>query len=172
MTTQYTADYPLSGNDIIKIVDTNVIEYATLYNIDNIDDVLKNGSCVILYKTSDKFGHWCCITTNKNKICFFDPYGYLIDSEIKEFINNDFGKNYYKGKKLVELLYKSKYKNVEYNDNRLQKMIKNNNTCGRHCCTKIMFKDLSLVNYIKMCNDKTMANNPDDFVISVTNFYI
>ena len=174
MNSQYSLAYPLSSNDIMKILDnnTNVIEYSTLYNINNIDDVLKNGSCVILYKTNINYGHWCCITTNKNKICFFDPYGYLIDSEIKEFIDNDFGHGYYKGKKLVELLYNSKYKYIEYNDKPLQEMKTNINTCGRHCCTKIIFKNKSLESYIDMCNDKSMGYNPDNFVLKLTNIFI
>ena len=80
--------------------ETNIIEYNQLYNVYNIDDVLKNGSCVILYTTKREnglsSGHWCCVVALKNKICFFDPYGYIIDDEIKNFIDTDFGDNYYK----------------------------------------------------------------------------
>src|SRR5277367_309500 len=91
--------YALSGHDIMRLLKdkTNIISYNDLYNINNIDEILKFGSCVILYNTAENSGHWCCILTHKNKIEFFDPYGILIDDEIKpNFMPLEFIKKFYK----------------------------------------------------------------------------
>ena len=66
-------NYALSSDDLYRILEnkTNIIDYKKLYNINNIDDVIKDGSCIILYTTGEKegitFGHWCCVLTNEKK---------------------------------------------------------------------------------------------------------
>jgi len=174
---KYDMDYALSGYDILRILDnnTNIISYNDLYNIENIDDVLKNGSCVILYNTGDNFGHWCCILTHpeKNKIEFFDPYGILIDDEIRpSFMPLNFIKKFYKKdkKRLRKLIYYSKYNKVEYNNYPLQKRSKNINTCGRHVVTRLIMKDLELEDYANFLY--SFKRSPDEVVLSITNKFI
>jgi len=172
-------NYALSSDDLYKILEnkTNIIDYKLLYNINNIDEVIKHGSCIILYTTGNEngvsFGHWCCILTDekKNKIEFFDPYGFLIDTEIKKFIDTDYGHKNYKGNQLAKLIYNSKYKNIEYNNHKLQNFKKGINTCGRHCASRILFNDLNLNHYIKLIKNLGYKI-PDQFVLDLTNILI
>src|SRR6478736_4475943 len=81
----------LSGDDILKLINnkSNVISYDQLKNVKNIKDIMKNGSCIILYLSEKHFGHWTCVFyRNKDLIEFFDPYGISIDLE-KNWLNKD-----------------------------------------------------------------------------------
>jgi hypothetical protein len=171
---KYEMSYPLSSNDIHNMLDgqIKIIEYKDLYDINNINDVLKEfDACIILFVEkvieNTNIGHWCCIVKNNNKLCFFDPYGKVIDSEISDFYNNS---DYYNGgqKRLIELFLLSKYTKFEYNDMQLQKMSKNINTCGRHCVYFIycVRNGYTLDQYLKMM---TNFKDKDSFVTFETN---
>jgi len=166
-------DYPLRGKDIQRIVDCNLIEYSQLYNTDNLDELFVNDCCVILYRSSPKVAHWCCLLRNKFGIEFFDPYGELIDSQIDEVksVNPKYGNNYYHGKQLIKLLIESKYKCLHYNEFRLQKEAKNINTCGRHVAVRLLFKNLSLEQYVKHLLTMYPNQSPDEIVLQITNKY-
>lgn len=165
--------YALSGYDILEMLKgkTNIIMYNELYKIKNIDEVIKYGTCVILYNTSEFRGHWCCLIVNNDRIEFFDPYGILIDDEIKpSFMSKLFIKKYYSRdkKRLQKLIYYSKYDKVEYNNYPVQKRENNINTCGRHVVTRILMKDLLLEEYIKYIYS-FKGRTPDEVVLSITN---
>jgi hypothetical protein len=54
------------------------------------DFVSYNSPLLILYSTSDNYGHFACITMNKkNELSFFDSYGYAPDSQF-DFIPQDY----------------------------------------------------------------------------------
>lgn len=168
-------DYPLKGSDINKILkgNTNIIEYNTLYNINSLDEIFKNDSCVILYRSSPSLAHWCCIFKNKEGLNFFDPYGTIIDNEIEEIkkINPSYINEYYNNgeKKLIELILKDRYEHIIYNEYKMQQLKSNINTCGRHVCCRLLYKNLSLEEYInelyKYNNDKYF----DNIVLNITN---
>ena len=172
---KYSIDYPLKGRDIMKILNdrTNIIEYKNLYNIENLDDIFINNSCVILYRSSQDMAHWCCIFKNKEGLNFFDPYGCIIDNEINEIEkdNPNFSNNYYNNgtKRLIELILKANYEYIIYNEYKLQQLKYNINTCGRHCCVRLLLQDLTLEEYVnkllKLSNNKYL----DEVVLKITN---
>ena len=72
---------------------TNVLLYRELKNINQIEQILKDNSVVILYEKKPKRKHWICIIRYlKNNIPtleFFDSYGFFPDDE-KKLINKKF----------------------------------------------------------------------------------
>jgi hypothetical protein len=125
----------LSSNDIINLIGypINVITYNELTEYKNINDILINDICLILYPSiiSENIGHWTILTKSKKKITFFDPYGTKPDYQ-KESPITDF----YLTKLLINLP-----NNIHYNECKLQKLSKNINTCGRWCALWGVNKD-------------------------------
>ena len=157
-------DVALSNFDILKKLKNkaNIILYPNLYEYKNIDEVLGNfDSCVLLFESQPKYGHWVCIfKRDNNTIEFFNPYGgYPDDSLLK--INKEFrkksGQNY---PILSMLLLKSPY-NLTYNEFQFQKHSMNIKTCGRHCIVRLLFKDLDLYDYVDMLNSLSDKFNLD-----------
>ena len=168
-------DYPLKGRDILQILkgDTNIIEYGDLYNINSLNDIFKNESCVILYRSSPSLAHWCCVFKNKEGLNFFDPYGVIIDNEIDEIekMNPEYANQYYNNgkKRLIELILKDKYEHIIYNEYKMQQMKSNINTCGRHCCCRLLYKNLSLEDYVKELSKYSNDKYFDNIVLNITN---
>jgi len=168
---KYNIDYSLSSSDIKELVDTNVISYNDLYKVNDIKDIMKNGSVVILYETTNNIGHWVTLKENKegNTIYFLDPYGLLIDDEFN-FISDEFIKNKYHNDttRLRKLLYDSDYDEIEYNEKPLQSYKDNVNTCGRYAVFFI-YSNLTLDEFVYML--KTMKGiSPDEVVLNATNY--
>lgn len=164
-------DYALSSNDIRTLVDTNVISYDELRQINNIKDVMKNGSVVILYESKEGRGHWVTLKENKegDTIYFLDSYGMLIDDEFN-FINDDFIKTKYDDDRttLRRLLYNSDYKEIEYNEKQLQSFKEGVNTCGRYAVAFI-YSGLTLDEFVYLLtHDK--SKSPDEIVLGITNY--
>lgn len=163
--------YPLSNNDIYKLVDgkVRILPYSELANYDDIDKVLGyHEAAVILYETKNNFGHWTLIFKNEDgkTIEHFDSYGLFPDDELK-FVPENFRKEnneYYPI--LTYLLMKSPYKKV-YNNHRLQEKDNDVNTCGRHVVSRLIYRDLDIDDYFKMI--KISGLKPDEFVLKLTN---
>lgn len=165
---EYKLDYPLSDSDILSLVNTNIIDYKQLYDVKDIKDILKNGSCIILYETSPHVGHWTCLKENGDTIYFFDSYGLLIDDEFN-FISKAFIKNnYYNDKtRLRKLLYYSDYKNIEYNEKQLQSKNGNVSTCGRYCVLFAKYNN-TLDEFVEILSSQ--RESPDEIVLKLTNY--
>jgi len=161
----------LSDQDILNLLggQTNLITYTDLACTHNIDDILlPYGKCVILYLTKDHYGHWTCLTKiNDNLLEFFDPYGTIIDDELKDIERNFRKKSKQNYPHLTSLLYESPY-DISYNHYRFQKRNPGIKTCGRHVVTRILLNDLSLDNYIKFFEQ--FRNDPDYVVTHITNY--
>lgn len=159
---------PLSSDDISKMLNgkTRIINYKQFMERDNIDQVLKPfGSCVILYETSDNFGHWCAIIKRGDNVEWFDSYSYKPDEE-RKFIPKRYLKNY-PFKHLVKLLLESPYK-IRYNNYELQdRDNKYSATCGRWVVARILLKDLDEHQFAKLFTGKGI--NPDLLVTVFTN---
>jgi len=171
---KYDISYALNGDDIMHILDgkTNIIEYAELYNVDRLEDVMVHDSVVILYRSSENTAHWCCLFINQDgNPEFFDPYGLVIDSEIDRIkdINPVYADNYYDKKRLIELLLKGNYKQIEYNEYKLQQMNNHINDCGRHVAMRLLFKDYSLEDYVKLLTENLKGRNYDELIVDATN---
>lgn len=162
-----------SGDDILKLVDNkaNLMTYSDVAKCNNIEEVLgKNGACIILYETKENYGHWTCIfKVNKNTIEFFDPYGCVLDDELKYISDNFKQKSGTDFPHLTEMLYNSKYK-VIYNDYPLQKYKNDINTCGRHVGFRLQMRKIPLEKYAKVMLKSGFNMSPDDLVTILTMF--
>src|SRR3990172_2535674 len=78
----------LSGSEMMKLIanKARIMTYPELHDYDTIEEVLgPHQAVIILYLTSDNFGHWVCLFINKNgNINFFDSYSLMPDSQLKE----------------------------------------------------------------------------------------
>jgi len=127
---------PTTDEDLLKAVDTNIVQHKNISKYNDIDQIIKNNACIIFYDhTAGNVGHWCCLTKRGNIIEFFDSYGRNIDD--KRYIGNRIPY-------LKNLLRKSNYI-VTYNPFDFQK--KRVATCGRHVVTRILFKNYPLEHY-------------------------
>lgn len=163
--------YSLSEGDIQKMIPTlKIISYTDLLNAQSIDDVLDDkGRLMLLYLTqSFNSGHWVCLLNYRDTdiIEYFDPYGnYKPDGESKWLTTQKLKQLGQSTKKLTQLLNKSRYE-IKSNAFPFQTDKFNMNTCGRHCTTRLYFKNLKLPEYIKLVESTGLS--PDDFVCAFT----
>jgi hypothetical protein len=161
----------LSSEDILSTVRTNLMVYRDIKKATSLKDILgPYKACVILYETtSDNHGHWCVIfEVNKNLIEFFDPYGYMIDSQLKYIDPKYKEKRGLNHTYLIDLLIKSDYNEIEWNNYPFQELKDGINTCGRHCITRLMYRKMRLDDYANMIEGSGMS--ADDFVTKETYF--
>lgn len=151
---------PLSGNDIMRILNfrTKVILYPEIINYSTIEELLSPYGCVVILYMQDKtnnsyFGHWCCLfqIEGTNKLEFFDPMGIFCDDELDMKMNEQFRiQNGLQYPLLTYLLFNNRHKyKLTYNQYKFQKRNENINTCGRHCCVRLLNKDKTLKEYKK-----------------------
>ena len=155
-------DVLLNGDQIKKIAGDNsiILSYPELYKYKSIEDLFNNGinKIIILYlqekHQNSMMGHWCLLTKylNSNKVCFYDPYGLMPDSQLKwndkeERIELNQEHNY-----LTRLLYNysKNHGKVEYNEMKFQKRDPNINTCGRWAGIRAYFFNIPLETYQNM----------------------
>ena len=171
---------PLSNKDILNKLKgrTNVTMYNQLNQVNDIEDVMKDDSVVILFEKQPKNGHWVALIKNFNKkrgrptIEFFDSYGMFPDDE-KEYIDDGFlNQSNQKYNKLSELLAKASDKyDIEYNNYQLQKKTKDVYTCGRHVISRILLKDLDIDEYNKFLRS-WKGHSPDDIATIISELNI
>jgi hypothetical protein len=143
----------------VKILKYNDMEEE----YDNIEDLLKPyNKVILLYSTSDNYGHFVCIFKNKNNIIhFFDSFGIFPDDQ-KEFIPIEYYQNNYDEiPKLTKLLYDSIFP-IRFNHFKFQN--KKTHTCGRWCVVRLIFDDLDEYEFKKIFNG--LDNIEKDVVIS------
>ena len=151
--------YPISDNDILKVLDTNVIKYSNLQYVKKIDDILRNDSLVILIESNNSpVGHWVCIVKHNNTLSYFDSYGRPPDPDI--YLDGGNTDPY-----LSKLLLDSPY-DLEYNEYDYQ--ARGVSTCGRHCIVRIIMKDKSLEDY----NEFMRSFKDDDALVSAITMMI
>lgn len=115
----------------------DLLKFKSLNNAFN-----KKNYIFLLFEIKLNNGHWTLLIRYKNKIRFFDSYGFKPDDELT-FTNYNFRKKYGMCKKhLVRLLLNSK-KKIYYNNYKLQKSDININTCGYWCLMRAYFKNLN-----------------------------
>nr|WPF46477.1 MAG: putative cysteine protease [Lake Baikal virophage 3] len=162
-------EYPLSDSDIKKILPgINVISYPELNDMSHIDQAFdKHGRCMILYLTEDEHtGHWVCMIKKGRNVEYFDPYGgYKPDGESKWLSKEKLVELEQDYPTLSKLLSDSKY-NVKNNPYKFQKERNDIATCGRHCVSRLYFKDLTLDQYKKQIDD--FGTSPDEYVSAFT----
>ena len=139
----------LSGSEVLKLLDNkaNLFSYSQLHTINSIDELLgQYKKCVLLYHTSQNYGHYVCVWENNNTLFFFDSYGSKPDTQLKflpthlkEELNSNH--NY-----LIRLMFNSG-KKVEFNEYQLQSRENNITTCGRWCVNRLRFPEISIDEY-------------------------
>jgi hypothetical protein len=166
----------LTGADLHRITDgkCKIIQYEQLENISSLEEILEpHGCCIILYTTRANFGHWVALfRTNPNvkqNLSFFDPYGLKVDEELQ--IANELHLRQHNGEitpHLSALINKGGY-NVKSSTYKLQKFLKDTETCGRHVGFRIRMRDIPLKKYVKLLTDNK-AYDPDFWVSALTLF--
>lgn len=163
---------PFSGNDMMECVGqkTKIVRYRDLHKYKNIEALLYPHNCfVLLYETKPQYGHWVCVILHDNNVIeFFDPYGYFIDDQLS-FIDKKFRKKTNQNFPYISKLFLESPYFIEWNNKQLQKLYKNNSSCGRHVSLRINMRDMPLKEYQKIL--KTEGGlTPDDKVTYLTSF--
>lgn len=147
----------LTSDDILEITRgaTNIIAYSDLHSANTVEDVFadKPTAC-ILYQTKKNFGHWVALLKDeeKNTIEFFDSYALSPDEELKYSSHNLRIHDNQIQPHLTALINNSNYKLI-YNKVKLQKVLRDVNTCGRHCALRILLRNYSLPHYIHLMTE-------------------
>lgn len=170
-------DYSLSDKDIRKLSGCNkIILYPELNNLNSIDELINDyePSCIILYQTMVSkhqiYGHWTSLKKIGNKICFMDSYGGMIDQTLKQLDPNLRIRTDQVRYKLSELLKKSRYDDINYNEHRYQKLDPDITTCGRYSGLFIKLKEFDtdmFYNMMKIIKDHTNKSY-DEIIVELT----
>lgn len=163
-------DKSLNIIDIATILQrpVNFVNYKDLDDYHDIDDLLVlNNEVVILFPTSNSYGHWVALFKRKDgNYEFFDSYGKEMDTQLQYI------KDYYREvgehlfPHLTYLVLKSG-KKLHYNNHHLQSA--GSATCGRHVAWRLKNKNMNIDNYYKKFF-KNKGNN-DKIVYNLTNKY-
>lgn len=161
------------------------IRFDTIRKYDSLDALMLGDDgridpmLLIIYRSTDNYGHWCGLVFNDEKnVTFFNPYGSFIDKSIDnipEKFRESSNQNY---PHLLALLEKSSY-TVHYNDVQLQTDGDGINTCGRwtgmflqQCANKPgIEKGKSIVEFVKPFK-KIEPEMRDEIITSMTNVYL
>lgn len=161
----------LSGEDVLNLCGgkANLFTYPNLVKFNNIKQLLgKHGAAIILYLTSENYGHWVCLLQQDNKtLSFFDSYALMPDDELKFApINFRLSHNQYYPH-LTYLLYNSGY-DIDYNSHKLQSNKKDTTTCGRWVGARIAMRALTNDEFAKLFVGS--KSTPDELVTAFTAF--
>ena len=161
----------LSGSDVLNLVDNkaNLFTYPELVKFKNINQLLgKYRAAIILYLTSENYGHWVCLfQQDDNTLSFFDSYALMPDDELK-FAPINFRKShnqYYPH--LTYLLYNSGL-NVDYNNHKLQSDKRDTTTCGRWVGARLVLRCLTNDQFAEVFLNNRIS--PDQLVTIFTSF--
>jgi len=159
----------LSGEDLINICEgkVEIVPYHELNKYNSIEQLLqKYGAVILLYEVRQNFGHYTALLYDpQGKLEFFDSYGFRPDQELKyATYNAEEGVPY-----LTKLLEAYK-KPIVYNTIKLQKMLRDINTCGRWTSCRIRLRHLVLRDFQHLFT-KNRYYNGDFFVSALTYLY-
>jgi hypothetical protein len=172
----YSLNKAFSDHDIYEACDgqVNIYQYKQIKNMQHIDDLLEPyGACVILYTTKKNYGHWVTLLRQADKsIEHFDSYGFKPDDEL-EFVPDSYkhvdAEDYpYLTRLLYDAVNGGGYKKIIYNEHKLQQYKGNINTCGRWAAMRVILKELSLKEFIKLFTKQHFS--PDWYVTAMTLF--
>ena len=155
----------LSSEDLLRMCNekVNIFTYPELAGVDSYEELFTNGNdnCIVLYETRLGYGHWVCLLRYPTHIEFFDPLGWMMDTELGVI------DEYYRSvldEIQPHLTYLLKNVRVISNTTALQKESAKVNTCGRHACVRIRFRGYGLKDYVTLFKNK----NADQIVTMLT----
>jgi hypothetical protein len=171
--------YSLSNEDINEITGVNspMITYPQLQQFNSIGDIfkkLKSDHFILLYTTSQNFGHWCCCFKLPNgDIEFYDSYGGEPDSRLKymkDYYNKyetETGNVYYPH--LSYLLLKTpKNVKIHFSPYQHQELAPGISTCGRHVGWRLLHRFLDIDTYSQFFGRHYI----DKIITKLTNHFI
>lgn len=140
-----------------------------------IDESGKIGNmALIIYRSSQNFGHWCCITRSNDlkSVTYFNSYGSYIDEAI-ESINEEFLESSKQNFPfLLKLLSNSDYE-VHWNDFPLQLMDNKTATCGYWCGMWMRCNELGkTINQFIDVFREIPADERDNMIVKITKVYL
>ena len=131
-------NYSITNTDIAKyLIKPNIVKYADISTMDDIDELF-NGGCyvIILVESDENSGHWVlCLRYSDWTIEQFDSYSGKIDSEIK-YISSD--KKSQLGEENNELGNLLKNEKVVVSKYRFQKLSPDVDTCGKWVLLRLL----------------------------------
>lgn len=147
-----------------------VIPYSHAAQAHSISELLgPHGAAIILYETEPNYGHWVAVfEVSPSMLEFFDSYGYAPDSELKLVPGRFRAQSAQDKPYLSELIRRSGYKNVIYNNVRLQKTGPGTSTCGRWCALRVCCRNIPLKTFQRWFQGQRLA--PDQYVTALTMF--
>jgi hypothetical protein len=147
-----------------------VVPYSHAKNAHNLSEVLgSHRAAIVLYETEPSYGHWCALfEVSPNMLEFFDPYGARPDSQLSMVPAGFRGQSGQDYPYLSDLIKDSAYKNVIYNDVKLQKTSPGTSTCGRWCALRVCFRNVPLKQFQRWFLHQKLA--PDQYVTALTMF--
>lgn len=159
--------YPLSDSDInIVLGGTKIFTYPDLSKFGRLEDIFdSHGRAMMLFlTTSDTNGHWVCFLKRGNAVEYFDPYGLPPEAD-KKWLSRSKLIVLGEQEPLLSRLIRQSGMAFSYNKHKYQKDMANNNTCGRHCCVRLLNKDLTEAQYYQKIKNSGM--NADEYVTKV-----
>jgi hypothetical protein len=178
-TKELVAD-PLDDKELRAVLGNHakIVPYHKLSESSSIDELLPKpkDAVVLLYENRPMDGHWVAITKNNGEISFFDPYGEVIDKQLKY---SNYSKQRVQGEgdtSLHNLLSTSKLP-VYFNDYKYQRDGGGVNTCGRHVVNFIRYNlgeglDLEDYNEMMMKTQKETGLPFDELIAKMVPIHI
>ena len=171
---------PLDDKELRAVLGKHakIVPYHKLSEYSSIDELLPKpkDAVVLLYENRPMDGHWVAITKNNGEISFFDPYGEVIDKQLKY---SKYSKQRVQGEgdtSLHNLLSTSKLP-VYFNDYKYQRDGRGVNTCGRHVVNFIRYNlneglDLEDYNEMMMKTQKETGLPFDELIAQIVPIHI
>jgi hypothetical protein len=157
--------YSLSDEDIQRVLGgVKLFKYPELHKMSSIEDAFDGkGHAMMLYLTEDEStGHWVCMIKRGDTIEYFDPYGgYKPDSE-RKWLTKEKQEELGQAEPTLSRMIKEGGYKVITNPYHFQREGIDINTCGRHCCSRLLLNHLPLPEYKKMITQSKVP--ADEFV--------
>ena len=146
-----------------------VIPYSYCKHAHSLHDIWgPDRATIVLYETEDAYGHWCAMfEVSPTMLEFFDSYGANQTVSYLWFRRTIVRKadNY---PYLSDLIKRSGYKNVIYNDQKLQKSGPGTSTCGRWSALRVCCRNVPLKTFQRWFHNQRLPG--DSYVTALTMF--
>jgi hypothetical protein len=159
----------LTVDDVYEITNNTckVVVYHELKGYTSLDQLFSDtDTIVLLYETKYNFGHWIVLIMDaaNNILYVFDSYGFgKLDAELNyaKYDNIPYLTNF------VNQARANNNLRVDINTVQMQDTLSDINTCGRHCCVRVLFKNLTNDQYNRLFASNQLRT-PDELVTAFT----
>ena len=168
--------YPLSGNDLKYLLkdQAKILTYKDILKFNNVDDLFyPYNAVVLLYLTSENYGHWVALIRHPptriyphGYIEHMDSYGIIPDDELS-YASLKFRRDNNLVQPHLLKLYANSDLPIEYNHTKLQRMDANVASCGRWAALRILLRDIPLKNFVKFSKSMQIKGISPDMLITM-----